>query len=63
MCMQDTDLSSEIACKLLGIDKEQMRYWLCNRKIVTANEVLTKPLTVIQVQREYDARDLIRWSE
>lgn len=34
---------------LLGIDAEQMRFWLCNRKIVTANETVTKPLTSTQV--------------
>ena len=35
--------------ELLGIDEEQIRQWLCNRKIVTANEVLVKPLTLSQV--------------
>jgi len=34
---------------LLGIDTEQIRFWLCNRKIVTANETVTKPLTSTQV--------------
>lgn len=34
---------------LLGIDTEQIRFWLCNRKIVTANETVTKPLTATQV--------------
>jgi len=35
--------------ELLGIDTEQIRFWLCNRKIVTANETVTKPLTSTQV--------------
>ena len=35
--------------ELLGIDEEQMRNWLCHRKIATANEVFTKPLTSAQV--------------
>ena len=47
--VQNSDVHLPITCRLLGIDKEQMQYWLCNRKIVTANEVLTKPLTVAQV--------------
>ncbi|ESN92553.1 hypothetical protein HELRODRAFT_189498 [Helobdella robusta] len=39
------DVHLSIMADLLGIDQEQMRYWLCHRKIVTANETLTKPLT------------------
>ena len=35
--------------EMLGIDGEQMRTWLCNRKIITANETLIKPLTLSQV--------------
>jgi len=38
-----------VMAELLGIDAEQMRFWLCNRKIVTANESVTKPLTATQV--------------
>ncbi|XP_071497949.1 unconventional myosin-Va-like, partial [Diadema antillarum] len=33
-----------ILCGLLGVDEDQMCKWLCNRKIVTVREVLTKPL-------------------
>ena len=47
--LQNSDVHLPITCRLLGIDKEQMQYWLCNRKIVTANEVLTTPLTISQV--------------
>jgi len=47
--LQNSDVHLSITCRLLGIDKEQMQYWLCNRKIVTANEVLTTPLTQSQV--------------
>lgn len=36
-------------CKLLGIEESQMRMWLCHKKIVTVGEVLTKPLTLTQV--------------
>jgi myosin-5 len=35
--------------EMLGVDGEQMRKWLCNRKITTANEVLVKPLTKKEV--------------
>lgn len=35
--------------EMLGIDQEQIRNWLCKRKIVTATEVLTKPLNISQV--------------
>jgi len=38
-----------VMSELLGIDTEQIRFWLCNRKIVTANETVTKPLTSSQV--------------
>ena len=47
--LQNSDVHLPITCSLLGIDKEQMQYWLCNRKLVTANEVLTTPLTQSQV--------------
>jgi myosin V len=39
--------------ELLGIDKEQIRQWLCNRKIVTAQETVTKPLTAAQVSSSF----------
>lgn len=38
-----------IVTELLGIDFEQIRTWLCNRKIVSMREVFTKPMTVTQV--------------
>ena len=49
-CQQKTDKHLPIMAELLGVDEDQMRYWLCHRKIVTANEVLTKPLTAAQVK-------------
>ena len=39
-------------CEMLGVDVEQMRKWLCNRKFITANEVLVKPLTKSQVNNK-----------
>ncbi|XP_062613392.1 unconventional myosin-Va-like isoform X4 [Saccostrea cucullata] len=44
-----------IMCKLLGIEESQMRMWLCNKKIVTVGEVLTKPLTLTQASFAQDA--------
>ena len=49
--LQKTDKHLPIMAELLGIETEQIRMWLCNRKIVTANEVLTKPLTASQVEK------------
>lgn len=51
--MQKGDKHLPLMAELLGIDTEQIRMWLCNRKIVTAQEVLTKPLTVSQVNFLY----------
>ncbi|KAG1680851.1 Unconventional myosin-Va [Nymphon striatum] len=34
-----------IICDLLGIDIDQMRMWLCNRKIESMKEIFTKPMT------------------
>ena len=47
--LQKTDKHLPIMAEMLGIDQEQIRNWLCKRKIVTANEVLTKPLNISQV--------------
>ena len=47
--LQKSDEHMELMAEMLGIDLEQMRYWLCHRKIVTATEVLNKPLTAAQV--------------
>lgn len=44
-----------LMAKLLGIDTDQMRFWLCNKKIVTVNETLTVPLTLAQVYFSRDA--------
>ena len=36
--------------EIFGVEKEQMRMWLCNRKIITAQESVVKPLTMQQVR-------------
>lgn len=43
--LQPKDPSIGVACKLLGVDEAQMRTWICNKKITTVGETLTKPLT------------------
>ena len=40
------------AASLLGVDGGQLRQWLGNRRIVTAQETLTTPLTPAQVSPE-----------
>lgn len=43
--LQPKDPSIGVACKLLGVDEQQLRTWICNKKITTVGETLTKPLT------------------
>ncbi|XP_006812831.1 unconventional myosin-Vb-like, partial [Saccoglossus kowalevskii] len=49
------DISLSVVASLLGIDGEQMQRWLCNRKIVTVNETMIKPLTESQSIQARDA--------
>ncbi|XP_078360518.1 unconventional myosin-Va-like [Oculina patagonica] len=42
--IDDKDHHLTVAADLLGIDRSQFKKWLCNRKIVTVQEVLIKPL-------------------
>ncbi|XP_033624983.1 unconventional myosin-Va-like isoform X2 [Asterias rubens] len=44
-----------VLCDLLGIEEVQMMKWLCNRKIITVKEILTKPLTRTQAIISRDA--------
>lgn len=44
--VQKTDKHLPVMASMFGIDLEQIRTWLCNRKVSTATEVITKPLTV-----------------
>lgn len=52
MPLQKADKHLPVMAEMLGIDAEQMRKWLCHKKIVTAHEVLTKPLSISQVSGE-----------
>lgn len=62
-----TDKHLPLMAEMLGVDGEQMRKWLCNRKITTANEVLVKPLTKKETYFSRDAlakhiyAQLFRW--
>ncbi|XP_060573083.1 unconventional myosin-Va-like isoform X4 [Ruditapes philippinarum] len=53
--MAPKDPSVGIACKLFGVDESQMRTWICNKKITTVGETLTKPLTAAQASFAQDA--------
>ena len=44
-----TDQSLEVMAKLLEIEEDQIRKWLCHRKIVTARETFTKPMNMADV--------------
>ena len=46
---QSQDNSLGAVTNLLGIDQEDMKMWLCNRKITSGREVFTKPVTVAEV--------------
>ncbi|XP_068711585.1 unconventional myosin-Va-like isoform X2 [Montipora foliosa] len=44
--INDKDVHLAIAAELFGVDRNQLKKWMCNRKIVTVQEVLIKPLNV-----------------
>ncbi|XP_074612959.1 unconventional myosin-Va-like isoform X2 [Acropora palmata] len=44
--ISDKDVHLSIAAELLGVQRNQLKKWMCNRKIVTVQEVLIKPLNV-----------------
>lgn len=49
--LQDSDVHLAIAAELLGVDRNQFKKWMCNRKIVTVQEVLIKPLNADEVTK------------
>lgn len=53
--VQPKDPHVETMCELLGIDQEQIVVWLCNRRIESMREVITKPMTVDQAMFARDA--------
>ncbi len=48
--IDQSDCSLETAARLLGVDRRALHKWLSNRRIATAKEVYTKPLTSLQVR-------------
>ena len=48
---KDNDVHLAIAAELLGVDRNQFKKWMCNRKIVTVQEVLIKPLDADEVTK------------
>ncbi|GAB6032023.1 myosin I [Chamberlinius hualienensis] len=53
--ISSSDPHLKAVAELLGIDKEQLRMWLCNRKIVSMREIFTKPMSVVQASFSRDA--------
>ena len=40
-----------MVARLLNVDHEQIRHWLCKRKIVSARETFTKSMNLTQVSQ------------
>lgn len=40
------DAHMKTLCELLGVDGEEMRLWLCTRRLVSMRDVFMKPMTV-----------------
>ncbi|XP_025829097.1 unconventional myosin-Va [Agrilus planipennis] len=49
------DKSLAIICDLLEINGEQLKQWLCTKKITSMNDVILKPMTVEQAVMARDA--------
>jgi myosin heavy subunit len=47
--LQANDRHLLILAELLQLDANEMRSWLCHRKIVSTREVFFKPMTVEEV--------------
>ena len=45
-----TDASLAVMASLLDIEEEQIRKWLCHRKIITARETFIKPMNMANVR-------------
>jgi myosin-5 len=54
--VKKNDESLTVMCKLLMINEEQMKIWLCNKRIKTASEVVNVQLSLSQA---YFARDAL----
>ncbi|XP_064089010.1 unconventional myosin-Va-like isoform X3 [Macrobrachium nipponense] len=49
------DEALQIASDLFGVDVDDLRKWLCHRKIVSGREVFNKPMTVTEATFSRDA--------
>ena len=45
-----TDASLAVMADLLDIEEDQIRKWLCHRKIITARETFIKPMNMADVR-------------
>ena len=53
--VKSEDPSLPIVCKLLEVDENQLRTWLCSRKIVSVRETYTKPMNAAEANQARDA--------
>ncbi|KAL3288840.1 hypothetical protein HHI36_003287 [Cryptolaemus montrouzieri] len=53
--IHERDKHLKILTDLLDIDAENLREWLCTRKIVSARETFLKPMSVLEAQAARDA--------
>ncbi|KAA0184725.1 hypothetical protein HAZT_HAZT009098 [Hyalella azteca] len=52
---QVDDMALPVVCSLLKVSEEELRKWLCHRKIVSGGEVFIKPITAEQATFYRDA--------
>ncbi|KAJ8966303.1 hypothetical protein NQ314_003568 [Rhamnusium bicolor] len=53
--IKSTDKHMRVLSELLEIDEEEMRQWLCTRKLVSMREIFMKPMTVEEAAVSRDA--------
>ncbi|KAK5647331.1 hypothetical protein RI129_002223 [Pyrocoelia pectoralis] len=53
--IHENDEHLKIMCELLEIDKDQIRQWLCTKKIVSMRDIILKPMSVEQSSISRDA--------
>jgi len=53
--INDEDAPLQEMCRLLEVETNQMKRWLCHRKIVSMRESIVKPMTLQQAEQSRDA--------
>ncbi|KAM8907216.1 unconventional myosin-Vc [Lycaon pictus] len=53
--VSEDDRHLEVFCELLGLERNKIAQWLCNRKIITTSETVVKPMTRPQAINARDA--------